>query len=120
MGESNSRGCVFMCSDDLSPPDVHPGADRLTGERRPSEHAGCVCIGGVPHTDWALQAGVERDEAGYLITGPDLSLNGKSTNKWPLDRSSYHLDTNVPVRESISLRCDGARRTLEGTYLLIF
>ena len=31
-----------------------------------------VCIGGVPHTDWATQAGIIRDEAGYLLTGPDL------------------------------------------------
>ena len=27
-----------------------------------------ICIGGVPHTDWATQAGVIRDEAGYLVT----------------------------------------------------
>src|SRR6195256_62010 len=74
-----------------------------------------VCIGGVPHTDWALQAGVQRDEAGYLITGPDLSLNGKSTNKWPLDRSPYHLETNVPelfaagdVRHGSVKRCASA------------
>jgi len=74
-----------------------------------------VCIGGVPHTDWALQAGVQRDEAGYLITGPDLSLNGKSTHKWPLDRSPYHLETNVPglfaagdVRHGSVKRCASA------------
>jgi hypothetical protein len=36
------------------------------------------------------------DEAGYLITGPDLMLNGNSTNKWPLDRSPYYLETNMP------------------------
>jgi len=74
-----------------------------------------VCIGGVPHTDWALQAGVERDEAGYLVTGPDLSLSGKSTHKWPLDRSPYHLETNVPglfaagdVRHGSVKRCASA------------
>src|SRR6266850_274767 len=74
-----------------------------------------ACIGGVPHTDWALQAGVERDEAGYLITGPDLSLSGKATNKWPLDRSPYHLETNVPglfaagdVRHGSVKRCASA------------
>src|SRR5260370_35914643 len=71
--------------------------NRLTGEKKIFRTRWLfVCIGGVPHTDWALQAGVERDEAGYLITGPDLSLSGKSTHKWPPDRSPYHLETNVP------------------------
>src|SRR6267142_5638484 len=52
---------------------------------------------------------------GYLITGPDLSLNGKSTHKWPLDRSPYHLETNVPglfaagdVRHGSVKRCASA------------
>jgi len=50
-----------------------------------------VCIGGSPHTDWALEAGVVRDEAGYLVTGPDLHFEGKSSNGgWPLDRSPYY------------------------------
>src|SRR6202011_1161289 len=31
-----------------------------------------VCIGGEPHTEWANEVGVIRDEAGYLMTGPDL------------------------------------------------
>ncbi len=90
--------------------------NRLTGEKKtfPTRWL-FVCIGGVPHTDWALQAGVQRDEAGYLITGPDLSLNGKSTHKWPLDRSPYHLETNVPglfaagdVRHGSVKRCASA------------
>jgi thioredoxin reductase (NADPH) len=32
-------------------------------------------LGGSPHTEWAAEAGVVRDQAGYLVTGPDL-LNG--------------------------------------------
>ncbi|MFZ0521941.1 MAG: FAD-dependent oxidoreductase, partial [Candidatus Acidiferrales bacterium] len=36
-----------------------------------------VCIGGGPHTEWAKGTGVVRDEAGYLVTGPDLLDGGK-------------------------------------------
>ena len=75
-----------------------------------------VCIGGSPHTDWALEAGVVRDEAGYLVTGPDLHFEGKSSNGgWPLDRAPYYLETNVPglfaagdVRHGSVKRCASA------------
>src|ERR1700730_1796249 len=40
-----------------------------------------VCIGGVPHTEWAIEAGVVRDEAGYLVTGPDLLREGKPAER---------------------------------------
>jgi thioredoxin reductase (NADPH) len=54
-----------------------------------------VCIGGAPRTEWAVAAGVTLDEAGYLVTGPDLLQNGKAPSNWPLDRSPYYLETNV-------------------------
>ncbi|HEY3741262.1 MAG TPA: FAD-dependent oxidoreductase [Bryobacteraceae bacterium] len=55
-----------------------------------------VCIGGVPHTDWAAEVGIQRDQSGYLITGPDLLLHGAAPKSWPLDRNPYYLETNVP------------------------
>ncbi|MFZ0883702.1 MAG: NAD(P)/FAD-dependent oxidoreductase [Candidatus Acidiferrales bacterium] len=55
-----------------------------------------VCIGGGPHTEWAKGTGVVRDEAGYLVTGPDLLDGGKRPEGWPLDRNPYYLETSVP------------------------
>jgi len=55
-----------------------------------------VCIGGTPHTEWALEAGVARDSAGYLVTGPDLQRDGRPPDGWVLDRPPYYLETNVP------------------------
>jgi thioredoxin reductase (NADPH) len=78
-------------------------------------HGLFVCIGGVPHTDWAMEVGLQRDESGYLITGPDLLLNGAPPHNWPLDRDPYYLETNVPgvfaagdVRHGSVKRCASA------------
>jgi thioredoxin reductase (NADPH) len=74
-----------------------------------------VCIGGVPRTDWALWAGIQRDEGGYLLTGVDLRRHGKVIKNWPLDREPYFLETNMPglfaagdVRHGSVKRCASA------------
>jgi thioredoxin reductase (NADPH) len=88
--------------------------NRKTGEQRRIEtHWLFVCIGGVPRTDWAVDAGVVRNEAGYLVTGPDLLRC--APERWPLDRPPFYLETNVPglfaagdVRHGSVKRCASA------------
>jgi thioredoxin reductase (NADPH) len=54
-----------------------------------------IMIGAQPHTDW-LGSLVERDERGFILTGPDLERDGKQPRGWQLDRDPYLLETSVP------------------------
>ncbi|HEX2315244.1 MAG TPA: FAD-dependent oxidoreductase [Thermomonospora sp.] len=74
--------------------------ERLTlrgpdGERTVDTQFLFVFIGAEPHTDW-LEGVVERDERGFLLTGPDLVAGGRRPAGWPLQRQPYHLETSVP------------------------
>jgi thioredoxin reductase (NADPH) len=70
--------------------------DRRSGEaRRLKTNWLFVCIGGLPKTDWAKEVGVARDEAGYLVTGPDLRDTDRKL-QWPLDREPLYLETSMP------------------------
>ena len=55
-----------------------------------------VCIGGIPNTEWAKDTDIIRDRSGYLLTGPDLLVEGRPPACWPLDRQPYFLETSVP------------------------
>jgi thioredoxin reductase (NADPH) len=84
-----------------------------------------VCIGGLPRTEWAGRVGILRDEAGYLITGPDLLKDGRAPEGWPLDRAPYYLETSMPgmfaagdVRHGSVKRCASA--VGEGAMALTF
>jgi thioredoxin reductase (NADPH) len=73
--------------------------NRKTGEQKTLQTRWpFICIGGAPHTSWAVEAGIIRDTGGYLVKEPDLlELDaGKAPNGWPLDRNPYYLETNVP------------------------
>jgi thioredoxin reductase (NADPH) len=54
-----------------------------------------VFIGQAPRTDW-LGDLVERDAAGFVVTGTDLTRVGDHPPGWPLTRQPFLLETNVP------------------------
>ncbi len=54
-----------------------------------------VLIGADPHTAW-LPPEIERDEWGYVQTGPDLLRGGVLPRHWPLERAPMALETSVP------------------------
>jgi thioredoxin reductase (NADPH) len=54
-----------------------------------------IFIGAEPRTDW-LNGILERDQRGFLLTGPDLLPDGKRPKGWQLDRDPGLLETNVP------------------------
>ena len=54
-----------------------------------------IFIGALPRTDW-LAGLVERDDRGFILTGPDLMREGEHPKGWELDRDPYLLETNVP------------------------
>ena len=54
-----------------------------------------VFIGAEPGTDW-LEGVVARDGHGFILTGPDLFLNGQRPKGWLLDRDPTLLETSLP------------------------
>jgi thioredoxin reductase (NADPH) len=77
-------------------------------------HSLFVFIGAVPTTDW-LDGVVERDERGFILSGPDLMQEGKRPDGWRPDRDPFLLETSVPgifvagdVRHGSVKRCASA------------
>jgi thioredoxin reductase (NADPH) len=50
-----------------------------------------IFIGTRPETDW-LDGRVERDDKGFILSGPDLGR----PKGWPLERDPFLLETSVP------------------------
>ena len=67
-----------------------------TGEKETvSASALFAFIGAKPHTDFVADV-VERNRAGFILTGADLIRNGRKPKNWRLKRDPFLLETNVP------------------------
>jgi thioredoxin reductase (NADPH) len=83
--------------------------------RRLPAQALFLCLGGTPQTAWADERGVRVDPAGFILTGPDLLVEGRRPEGWPLARDPLALETSVPglfaagdVRHGSAKRVAGA------------
>jgi thioredoxin reductase (NADPH) len=81
-GESRLSGITIQCSPSGEAKDL-PASSLF------------IFIGAQPRTEW-LGSLVERDERGFILSGPDLIRDGKRPASWTLDRDPGLLETNVP------------------------
>ncbi len=54
-----------------------------------------IFIGAMPGTEW-LAGVLEREEKGFVLSGPDLMRDGKPPKNWPLERDPWLLESSVP------------------------
>jgi len=54
-----------------------------------------IFIGAKPHSDLVADV-VERNNTGFILTGPDLISNGRRPNNWRLKRDPFLLETSIP------------------------
>jgi thioredoxin reductase (NADPH) len=54
-----------------------------------------IFIGSAPNSGLVANL-VQRDERGFVLTGPDLLVDGKRPRGWRLDRTPALLETSVP------------------------
>jgi thioredoxin reductase (NADPH) len=73
-----------------------------------------ICIGGEPRTDAVRGTGLAIDDAGYVLTGGDLTSLAR-LDGWGLPRQPLPLETNLPglfaagdVRRGSTKRCAAA------------
>jgi thioredoxin reductase (NADPH) len=69
-----------------------------------------IFIGAQPRTDW-LAGVLDRDERGFLLTGPDLLVDGERPRGWLADRDPWPLEASVPgVFVAGDVRADSVKR----------
>jgi thioredoxin reductase (NADPH) len=70
--------------------------DRATGREDKVDTSWLfVLIGAAPGTEW-LGDTVRRDDRGFILSGPDVMVDGKPPPGWDMERQPYFLETSVP------------------------
>jgi len=80
-GETHLEEISVLCSD-------------TNKTERVAANAMFIFIGALPRTDWLADV-IERDDRGFILTGPDLLREGARPKGWTLDRDPFLLETNV-------------------------
>ena len=85
--------------------------NRDTGEVVTSEAGALfIFIGAVPHTDF-MRGIVEMNGAGFILTGPDLIVDGNKPRGWVRRRDPFLLETSVPgIFAAGDVRADSTKR----------
>ncbi|HKW57566.1 MAG TPA: FAD-dependent oxidoreductase [Candidatus Acidoferrum sp.] len=81
-GDSRLTGITVRCDTDGSTQDL-PASSLF------------IFIGAQPRTAWLANL-IERDDRGFVLSGPDLLKNGKRPSSFTLDRDPGLLETNIP------------------------
>jgi thioredoxin reductase (NADPH) len=74
---------ITICRGSAGPPEKIPASSLF------------IFIGAQPRTGW-LGDLIQRDERGFVLSGPDLLRDGKRPASWTLDRDPGLLETSVP------------------------
>jgi thioredoxin reductase (NADPH) len=69
-----------------------------------------IFIGAQPRTDW-LAGVLDRDQRGFVLTGPDLLVDGERPHGWSADRDPWPLESSMPgVFVAGDVRADSVKR----------
>jgi len=69
--------------------------DGAVDERLEPIAAMFIFIGAQPQTAW-MNGQIQRDEKGFILTGPDLEPRGHKPPGWKLDREPFLLESSMP------------------------
>ena len=85
--------------------------DNATGDVTTTNAAAVfVFVGTAPHSE-LLRDVVELDPQGFVLTGPDLVVDGRPPRGWTLERPPYLLETSVPgIFAAGDIQHDAVRR----------
>jgi len=99
--QANDAITVRLCTQDVAA----GGAGRLEQLTLHDGHTGAtetvpaaalfILIGAQPRTEW-LAGTLQRDQHGFVLTGPDLLQSGRPPPGWPLDRVPLPLEASLP------------------------